>query len=176
MKPCHFIGFPLVMKVTGPVHKSDSGGVILNIEDTETASETFSTLMNITGSKGVILQPMIKGLELFAGVKYEKKFGHMVLCGMGGIFIEVLKDFSACLAPLSGEESMDMIKRLKIYPILQGIRGQQGIRLDLFSEILVRLSELVTAVPGIMEMDLNPLMASEDKIMAVDARIRIGQD
>lgn len=172
----HSIGFPMVMKVVGPVHKSDTGGVILGIKDLKTAMETYDHLMKIPGAKGVMLQPMIKGKELFAGVKYEKKFGHLILCGMGGIFIEVLKDFSAGLTPLSLEESMEMIRRLKIYQMLKGTRGQVGINLDLFGEILVHLSELVQAIPQIMEMDLNPLIATNDKIVAVDARIRIGLD
>ena len=172
----HRIGFPMVMKMVGPVHKSDLGGVILNIKDSEAALEAFDLIMKIPGSIGVLIQPMIKGRELFAGVKYEKKFGHIILCGMGGIFIEVLKDFSVGHTPLSMEESMDMIKRLKIYPMLKGIRGQQGINLDQFGEILVQLSELVQAIPQIMELDLNPLIATKDKIVAVDARIRIGSD
>ena len=171
-----YIGFPMVMKLVGPVHKSDAGGVMLNIKDSESALKTFDSLMMIQGSKGVLLQPMIRGHELFAGIKFEKKFGHLILCGMGGIFIEVLKDFSAGLSPLSLEESKDMIKRLKIYPMLKGIRGQQGINLNLFGEILVQLSELVQAIPQIMELDLNPLIATNDKIVAVDARIRIGHD
>lgn len=168
-----YIGFPLVMKVVGPVHKSDMGGVILSIRDSEAALETFDSLMKIPGSKGVLVQPMVKGQELFAGIKYEKKFGHLILCGMGGIFIEVLKDFSVGHSPLSRQESMDMITRLKIFPILRGVRGQQGINLDLFSNILLQLSELVQVIPDIIEMDLNPLLASGDKIVAVDARIRI---
>jgi len=170
------IGFPMVMKVVGPVHKSDMGGVILNIKDKRTALETYDSLMKISGSKGVLVQPMVKGEELFAGIKYEKKFGHLILCGMGGVFIEVLKDFSAGLAPLSREECMEMIKRLKIFPILKGVRGQQGINLDQFSFILLQLSELVQAIPEINEMDLNPLLATGDKIVAVDARIRISHD
>jgi acetate---CoA ligase (ADP-forming) len=170
------IGFPLVMKVLGPLHKSDTGGVKLNINNNVTASATFNELMKIDEAKGVLLQPMIKGRELFAGVKYEKKFGHLILCGMGGIFIEVLKDFSTGLAPLSIEESTEMIRRLKIFPILKGVRGQEGINIGLFAEILRRLSDLVESVPEIMEMDLNPLIASNDKILAVDARIRIGKD
>lgn len=170
------LGFPLVMKVIGPIHKSDTGGVKLNINDLKTAGETYDNLMKIPGATGVLLQPMIKGMELFAGVKYERKFGHLILCGMGGIFIEVLKDFSAGLAPLSVEESMDMIRRLKIYKILEGVRGQEGINIGLFAEILRNLSGLVESVTEIMEMDLNPLIASNDKIVAVDARIRTGRD
>jgi acetate---CoA ligase (ADP-forming) len=171
----HF-GFPLVMKVVGPVHKSEMGGVKLNINDLQTAGETFDFLMKIPGATGVLIQPMVKGMELFAGVKYEKKFGHLILCGMGGIFIEVLKDFSTGLAPLSIEECTDMIERLKIYPILKGVRGQEGINIKLFAEILRRLSELVESVPCIMEMDLNPLIACNNEIIAVDARIRAGID
>lgn len=170
------LGFPVVMKVVGPLHKSDMGGVILNIKDLNGASDTFDLLMKIHGAKGVLIQQMVKGRELFAGVKYEKKFGHMILCGMGGIFIEVLKDFSVGTAPLTLQESRDMISRLKIYPMLKGIRGQEGIDLDEYSNILIKLSDLVMTVPIIRELDLNPLLASRDKIVAVDARIRIGQE
>jgi len=172
----HNLGFPVVMKVVGPVHKSDTSGVKLGIKDLETALETYDHMMKIPGAKGVLLQPMIKGIELFAGVKYEKKFGHLILCGMGGIFVEILKDFSAGLAPLSMKESMDMIRRLKIYEMLKGTRGQEGINMDVFAEILQHLSELVQIVPDIMEMDLNPLIVTNDNIIAVDARIRIGPD
>ena len=170
------IGFPMVMKVIGPVHKSDTGGVKLNINDRKTAIDTYDYLIRIPGATGVLIQPMLKGVELFAGVKYEKKFGHLILCGMGGIFIEILKDFSTGLAPLSSEECMDMIARLKIFPMLKGVRGQKGINIVMFAEILLHLSELVESVPDILEMDLNPLIASNDKIIAVDARIRVGRD
>lgn len=170
------IGFPMVMKVVGPLHKSDMGGVLLNIRNEMAAEESFDSLMKLSGAKGVLIQPMVKGRELFAGVKYEKKFGHFILCGMGGIFIEVMKDFSVGHSPLSKEESMDMISRLKIFPILKGTRGQQGINTDKFAAILVQLSELVQAVPSIMEMDLNPVIASGDSIHVVDSRIRIGTD
>ncbi len=166
-------GFPVVMKVIGPLHKSDVGGVRLNINDQESAIRHYHELMNIRDAAGVLIQPMIKGLELFAGIKYEEKFGHLVLCGMGGIFIEVLKDFSTGLAPLSPSEARRMIEGLKIYPLLLGVRGQQGINLDLFAEILLKVSEITLKFPQIREMDLNPLIASDDKIIAVDARIRL---
>jgi acetyltransferase len=167
------LGFPLVMKVIGPLHKSDSGGVILNVKDLASALLTYDSLMKIPGAEGVLIQPMIKGYELFAGVKYEEKFGHIILCGMGGIFIEVLKDLSTGLVPLSKEACMEMISSLKIYPILKGIRGQKGINTDRFAEILVQISDLVRAVPQIVEMDINPLIAADDSIIAVDARIRV---
>jgi acetate---CoA ligase (ADP-forming) len=166
-------GFPIVMKVVGPLHKSDMGGVILNIKDLDTATRTFHKLMELEEAKGVLIQPMARGMELFAGVKFEKKFGHMILCGMGGIFIEILKDFSVGYSPLSIEEAMDMIRKLKIYPMLQGARGQESVDLKRLAKILMQLSELVQAIPIIKEMDLNPLLASGTSIVAVDARIRI---
>lgn len=169
------LGFPLVMKVVGPLHKSDVGGVKLNIQDESTIRQVFHDMMAIPEAKGVLLQPMVKGLELFAGVKYEEKFGHLILCGMGGIFIEVLKDFSTGLAPLSANEAKRMTESLKLYPVLKGTRGQKGINLEFYIDILLKVSELVRAVPQIREMDLNPLMASGDKIYAVDARIRIAE-
>ncbi|HNQ83182.1 MAG TPA: acetate--CoA ligase family protein [Bacteroidales bacterium] len=168
------MGGPVVMKVIGPVHKSDVGGVILNIRDVDYAMSSYKKLMSIPEATIVLVQQMLEGQELFAGIKYEKKFGHILLCGMGGIFIEVLKDFSASLTPLSKAEADEMIRNLRIYPMLKGIRGQKGINLKLFADILVRLSNLVSSFPQIMELDLNPLMASGDKIYAVDARIRIG--
>jgi acetyltransferase len=167
------LGFPVVMKVTGPVHKSDIGGVSLNIHDTETVSREFGRLMAIDGSKGVLIQKMAKGTELFAGVKYEEKFGHMVLAGLGGIFIEVLKDVSAGLAPLNENEAKEMVRSLKSYKIIEGVRGKEGIDEEKFIEIICRLSLLVTEAPEIAEMDLNPLLGTASAIVAVDARIRI---
>lgn len=166
-------GFPLVMKVVGPVHKSDVGGVILNIETEAVAAEAFSRLMEIKDSTGVLIQPMLKGLELFAGCKREDKFGHLVLCGMGGIFIEVLKDVSYGLSPLSHHEARSMIGSLKSYPVMEGVRGQKGIDLEAFEMMLMRLSALLEAAPEIAEMDLNPVMGLEKGVLAVDARIRI---
>ncbi|OYT16087.1 MAG: hypothetical protein B7C24_09635 [Bacteroidetes bacterium 4572_77] len=119
------------------------------------------------------MQPMLSGTELFVGAKKEEKFGHMVLCGLGGIFIEVLKDVQNALVPLSTEEALKMIKSLKSYKIIEGVRGQKGINQDDFAEILVRLSALLQVAPEIAELDLNPLLATSEKIIAVDARIRI---
>jgi acetyltransferase len=169
-------GFPAVMKVIGPLHKSDSGGVRLNIRDEASARSNYDELMRIPQATGVLVQPMIRGHELFAGIKYEGKFGHMVLCGMGGIFIEILKDFSAGLSPLGRDEIQSMIENLRIYPLLKGARGQQGINTALFAGIIFSLSELTVNLPQIREMDLNPLIASGDRIFAVDARIRIEND
>jgi acetyltransferase len=167
------IGYPMAMKVVGPVHKSDVGGVVLNIEDEESLLAEFQRMIRIKDTKGILLQPMLNGTELFIGAKFEPKFGHMVLCGLGGIFIEVLKDVKSALTPVSLQKAKTMIAELKGKKILEGVRGQQAINMDIFAEIIVRVSALVTAAPEIVEMDLNPLLGKGDKIVAVDARINI---
>ncbi|MCA1756602.1 MAG: acetate--CoA ligase family protein [Bacteroidales bacterium] len=169
-------GYPLVMKVTGPVHKSDVGGVILNINTDEAALSSFKRLMEIEGASGVLVQPMLKGTELFAGVKREGNFGHLVMCGLGGIFIEVLRDIATGIAPVGADEADYMIRSLKGYRILEGVRGQEGVDLQAFRGIVVRLSLLADAAPEIFEMDINPLLGTPDSIVAVDARIRIERD
>jgi len=167
------LGFPVVMKVVGPVHKSDVGGVVLNVKDSETVGREFERMIKIKDTTAILIQPMLSGVELFIGAKREDKFGHMVLCGLGGIFIEVLKDVNAGLAPLSINEAKSMIQRLKGYKILKGVRGQEPVNEEMFAEMVVRVSALVKAAPEIFEMDINPLLGRKDKVVAVDARIRI---
>lgn len=166
-------GYPVVAKVVGPVHKSDVGGVTLNIKGEQHLALEFDRMMQIPEARSVMVQPMLKGTELFIGAKYEPKFGHVVLCGLGGIFVEVLKDVSSGLAPLSYDEAYSMIRGLRAYKIIQGTRGQKGVNQDKFAEIIVRLSTLLRFATEIKEMDINPLLATEKHIIAVDARIRI---
>jgi len=167
------VGFPLVMKVVGPVHKSDVGGVTLNINSLEKVRTEFERMMQIKDATAVLLQPMLSGTEIFAGVKREDKFGHLILFGLGGIFIEVFKDVRTVLSPVSLNEATSEIKKLKSYKIIEGIRGQEGINKEMFAAIVVRLSQLVEAAPEIAEMDLNPLLGTSKSVIAVDARIRI---
>ena len=167
------ISFPLVMKVIGPVHKSDVGGVQLNIKSNEEIKLHYDRMMQIEGSIGVLFQPMSSGLELFAGVKKEGDFGHLIMCGLGGIFIEVLKDVSIGLVPLNGDESLAMIRSLRGYKLIEGVRGKSGVDENIFANILVQLSALIEVAPEIIELDLNPLLGDGDRIIAVDARIRI---
>ncbi len=167
------MGFPVVMKVVGPVHKSDVGGVVLNVKNAEGVAAEFERMIKIKDTTAILIQPMLSGVELFVGAKREDKFGHIVLCGLGGIFIEVLKDVSEGLAPISNAEALSMIKRLKSYKILQGVRGQEPVNEQLFAEMVSRVSALVEAAPEIFEMDLNPLLGRKDRVVAVDARIRI---
>jgi acetyltransferase len=120
-----------------------------------------------------MVQKMLKGTELFIGAKYEERFGHVVLCGLGGIFVEVLRDVSSGLAPLSYGEAYSMIHSLRAYKILKGTRGKQGINERKFAEIIVRLSTLLRFATEIKEIDINPLLADADEVVAVDARIRV---
>jgi acetate---CoA ligase (ADP-forming) len=169
------LNYPLVMKVVGPVHKSDVGGVVLNVKSVEQLRSEFERMIEIKDTHAILLQPMLSGTELFVGAKLEAGFGHMVLCGMGGIFIEVLKDVSSALSPVSLQEATNMIRSLKSYAIIKGVRGQQPINEAAFAETIWRLSALLEAAPEIAELDLNPLLGNAERLVAVDARIRVGK-
>jgi acetyltransferase len=166
-------GYPLALKVVGPVHKSDVGGVTLNIKSVKHLEAEFRRMMQIKGVTAVLVQQMLSGTELFIGAKYEPRFGHIILCGLGGIFVEVLGDVSSGLAPLTFNEAESMIRSLRSYSIIKGSRGKQGINESRFAEIIVRLSSLLRYATEIKEMDLNPLIGSPEGIIVVDARIRI---
>ncbi|QQX75813.1 MULTISPECIES: acetate--CoA ligase family protein [Aequorivita] len=165
--------FPVVMKVVGPLHKSDAKGVVLNITSKEEVSETFDRLMQIDSARAVMVQPQLAGLELFVGVMKEPGFNHTILCGLGGIFIEVLNDVSAGLSPISKNEAQQMVQSLRGYKLIQGARGREGVDENQFVEIIQRLSALAEAVPEITEMDINPLIGTWKSIVAVDARVRL---
>ena len=167
------VGYPVVAKVVGPVHKSDVGGVALNVRSDEHLALEFDRMMQIPDATAIMVQKMISGTEVFIGAKYEQRFGHVVLCGLGGIFVEVLKDVSAGLAPLSYAEAYSMIRSLRSYKIIKGTRGQKGINEQKYAEIIVRLSTLLRFATEIKEMDINPLLATEKDVIAVDARILI---
>jgi len=167
------LGYPLVLKVVGPVHKSDVGGVTLNIKSHKHLEAEFERMKRIEGVTGVMAQEMLSGTELFIGAKYEPRFGHIILCGLGGIFVEVLGDISSGLAPLTFNEANSMIRSLRAYKIIKGTRGKSGINEAKFAEIIVRLSSLLRFATEIKELDLNPLIGSQKNITVVDARIRI---
>ncbi|MDR0537603.1 MAG: acetate--CoA ligase family protein [Tannerellaceae bacterium] len=167
------VKYPVVLKVVGPVHKSDIGGVALNIRSEEHLLFEYERMIRIQDVVAVLVQPMLKGLELFLGAKYEDRFGHIVLCGLGGIFVEVLQDVSYGLAPLSYDETFSMIRSLRGYPMIKGARGQRGIDEQQYADIIVRLSTLLRLSPEIKEIDINPLLGTDRGLFAVDARIRI---
>ena len=167
------IGFPVVMKVVGPVHKTDVGGVVLNVRNVDEVRKEFHHLNEIEGVEGVLIAQMASGTELFLGATYEENFGHIVLCGLGGIYVEVLKDVASGLAPLGHEEAMSMLQQLKSYKLMKGYRKQEGINIPQFADIMVRLSSLLRFATEIKELDINPLLGNEKEILAVDARVRV---
>ena len=164
---------PLVMKVVGPLHKSDVGGVTLNVKDLDTVSKEFDRLMAIKDTYAVEMYPMLDGTDVYIGAIRDDKFGHQIFFGLGGIFIEVLKDVQSALAPITAEEAKQMLTKLRGYKILQGVRGQEPVNIDLYADQVARVSALVQAAPEIVEMDLNPLLGNPRYVTAVDARIRI---
>ncbi len=164
---------PLVMKVVGPLHKSDVGGVTLGVKDLATVEMEFNRLIVIPETYAVEMYPMLDGTDVYIGAIKDPKFGHQIFFGLGGIFIEVLKDVQSALAPISAAEAKEALTKLRGYKILQGVRGQEAVNIDLYADQIARVSALVQAAPEIAEMDLNPLLGNPRYVTAVDARIRL---
>jgi len=165
--------FPWVMKVMGPLHKSDVGGVVVGIKDSSQAEKTWDGLMRIKDANGVLVQQMVKGTEVIIGANREEGYGHLVAFGLGGIYTEALKDVNFALAPLSMEEADRMIHSIRALPLLKGVRGEPGMDLAVLRETLIRISLLVTDFPSIQELDLNPVKGYGTDIFTVDARILV---
>lgn len=172
---CSAIGFPLALKVVGPLHKSDVGGVRTGVADLGQARAAYDAMMKIPGAVCVMLQSMVSGTEMILGISREDGFGHLVMFGLGGIYTEVLKDVSFALAPLTRSESLEMVLRIKGVSILKGIRGQEGVSMDQVADNLLRLGLLAFDFPRIKEMDLNPLKGSGKDLYAVDTRVVVDQ-
>jgi len=165
--------YPVALKVIGVLHKSDVGGIVLNINNKEELLSAFKKLMLIESATSVIIQTMEKGIELFIGAKKDTVYPAVIMCGLGGIFVETIKDISVKMIPISERESIEMIRNLKTYPILTGTRGQKGINIEEFAKTVRKIAALLKIAPEISELDINPLMAHKNKIIAVDARIKI---
>lgn len=172
-KACEEISFPVAAKIVGPIHKTDVGGVSLNINSKALLRDEFKRLMNIKGASGVLIQEMTIGEELYCGAVKKQNYGHLVLCGLGGIFVEILRDVSYGLAPLNAGEVTKMIRSLKGYPVIRGYRKRKGVDEFKFIDAVVRISSLVYMAPEIAELDINPFIGNEDHVVAVDARINI---
>jgi len=179
------IGFPVVLKISSPdiLHKTDIGGVRLGVASRREVKEAFA---GITASarrfmpsafiKGVtVYETVPAGKEIILGVTYDRTFGHMVMFGLGGIYVEVLKDVSFRIAPVSLSDAYDMIGEIRTVQLLKGARGEKPADIDAIAESIVRLSRLVTDFPLIQELDINPLVVYEKGAKAVDARIIISQ-
>ncbi len=172
------LGYPVVIKADSPkiIHKSDAGAVAVNLKNSDEVRRAATEMeKKLSGKKfNFFVQKFLTGgKELIIGAKAEANLGHLVMFGMGGIYVEILKDVSFELAPVTDTEANEMINSIKMAPLLKGVRGQKGIFIKGAVEILERISQLVSDVPAIQELDLNPLFAFEDKIVAVDARIKI---
>lgn len=167
------IGLPAVLKVVGPIHKSELNGVRLGLRTEVEVREAFGALMEIAGAEGVLVQAQESGLELIVGASREGSFGHLILFGLGGIFTEALKDVTMGLAPLSRAEASRLVGGIRCAPVLDGLRGRPGVERRAVEDALLRLSGLVAAFPQIAEVDLNPLIGRGASLVAVDARMRL---
>ncbi len=172
------IGFPVVVKAEAAsvVHKSDMGGVALNLASAsavKTAAAQMRKAITAPDLRFFVQKFLPDGLELIMGAKAEEGLGHAVVFGLGGIYVEVMQDVVFNLTPISSAEAREMLAAIKGAPLLQGVRGQKGVDQDRLTEILQRLSQLLTDLPEIQEMDLNPIKAFADNVFVVDARISL---
>ncbi len=175
------IGYPVVLKIVSPdiSHKSDVGGVILNVNSKEEAVEAFKKIQENVKAKapgarivGILVQKMApKGLEVIIGGLRDNIFGPVVMFGIGGIFVEVLRDVSFRIAPLSEEDALEMMKEIKASKILEGYRGQPPVDKKSLAKIILGVAKLLEENPEIESIDLNPVMAYPDKAIVVDARV-----
>jgi len=175
---CENIGYPVVIKADAPelIHKSDAGGVVINIKNAFEVKDTIEIMTEKFKDKNLkfFIQKFIPGgKELIIGAKSENGLGHLIMFGMGGIYVEVLKDVAFELTPVSYTEANEMVRSIKMFPVINGIRGQKSIAIDKAEELIERISFLVTNHPEIAELDLNPVMAFEDRMVVVDARMVI---
>ena len=179
-KMANEMGYPIVMKIVSPqiIHKTEVGGVKVNIASEDEVKSAFTEIVTNAKAKvpdaeikGVMLEEMVKGTELIIGTTMDPQFGHMIMFGIGGIFVEVYKDVSFRLVPITAGDAKDMLSELKGGALLEGVRGLPKADTEQLVDILMKISNLVDKHNEISEMDLNPLIISEKGIIAVDARI-----
>ena len=175
------MGFPVVMKISSSdvVHKSDSGGVKLGLANAAQVGKAYSELMSSVKRaypeaeiQGVSVQTMAPpGVEVIVGMSKDPQFGPVLMFGLGGILVEVLKDVSFRIVPVTARDAREMIREIKGYPILEGYRGQKPASIPTLEKLIVKVSQFIEKNPHIKELDLNPIFAYPDKAVAVDARI-----
>lgn len=175
------IGYPIVMKIVSPdiIHKSEAGGVKVGIKDKQSAINAYNTI--ISNAKAYNDKAHIHGIiayhmspastEVIIGMMKDPHFGPVVMFGLGGIFVEVLKDVSFRVLPIKKKDAKEMINEIKGYPILKGIRGEAPKDIASIEDVLLKLSSLVMDNPEIQEIDLNPILVYEEGLQIVDARI-----
>jgi len=175
------MGFPVVLKIVSPdiIHKSDSGGVKLGIANATQAGKAYSEIMAAAKKAdkkanihGVSVQKMAKpGVEVIMGMSKDPQFGPVLMFGLGGVFVEVLKDVAFRIVPLVRRDASQMIREIKGFPILEGYRGQEPANITVLEDLLLKLSAFIDKTPEIKELDLNPILAYSDGAVAVDARV-----
>ena len=175
------MSFPVVLKIVSPdvIHKSDSGGVKLSINSVTEVKKAYDEILKKVKKQypdavihGVSVQKMIQpGTEVIVGTSKDPQFGPVIMFGLGGIFVELLKDVSFRVIPVEQRDAQEMIKEIKGYPLLQGYRGKEPANISVLVEIILKISKLIEENPQIKELELNPIFAYRNKAVAVDARI-----
>ncbi len=176
----HF-GFPVVLKIASPdiVHKSDSGGVKLGLKTSKQVGKAYDDISGAISQKypqaviqGVSVQKMARpGVEVIIGMSKDAQFGPVLMFGLGGILVEILKDVSFRIVPLTRRDAREMIREIKGFPLLEGYRGQEPVDVSNLEELLVKVSDFVEQNPEVKELDLNPIFAYSNGAVAVDARV-----
>jgi len=169
------IGYPLVLKISASkiLHKTESNGVKTEIKDEKELKKSFNKLIKIKNNEGILVQKMEFGKEIALGMKKDPQFGPVIMAGLGGIFIEILKDVSFRICPVSEKEAKEMLKELKAYPVLEGYRGEKGINIKELAGIITKLSQLSLKEKNIKEIDLNPVIVNQKEAKVVDAKFVI---
>jgi acyl-CoA synthetase (NDP forming) len=175
------MGFPVALKIVSPdvVHKSDSGGVVLGLNNATQVGEAYSKILSAVKKhypkakiQGVSVQKMAKpGVEVIIGMTKDAQFGPVLMFGLGGILVEVLKDVAFRIVPLTKRDAHEMIREIKGYPLLEGYRGQEPADIPFLEDLLLKVSDFVDKNPEIKELDLNPFFAYKNRAVAVDARV-----
>ena len=167
------LGFPVALKLISSKisHKTDIGGVALNIENSARARKAFARMRKLRGFKGVLVQKMVRGKEIIIGGKRDEQFGPTILFGLGGIFVEVFKDYTVRVCPITVRDAREMVQGIKAYPVLAGFRSKKGVNIKAIEKDLLKVNRLLMKEKNIRELDINPLIASAKGVTAVDARV-----
>lgn len=177
------LGFPVVMKIVSDqiIHKTEAGGIKLNVQDEQQAADVFETLISNAKAynpeaviDGVLISPMVKaGVEVIVGGMYDVQFGSVIMFGLGGVFVEIFKDVRFRMAPIDKTEALKMIRSIQAYPMLCGARGQQSVNLDALAELLMKVSQYLAENQDVTEIDINPVICFDDKVQILDASIGV---
>ncbi len=175
------LGFPVVLKIVSPdiLHKTDVGGVKLSLNNEEDVGNAYDEIISAIKKhqpsakiQGVSVQPMARpATEVIIGMSKDPQFGPVLMFGLGGILVEILKDISFRIVPLTMRDANEMIREIKGYPVLEGYRGQEPANIAVLEQMLLKVSEFVESKPEIKELDINPIFAYRDSALAIDARV-----